>query len=52
MWHRVVLFGAALLLIAPELITSIVGIALLALVAIHQWLPSRAKPVVFRSAAK
>jgi TRAP transporter 4TM/12TM fusion protein len=52
MWHRAVLFVAAILLIAPELITSIVGIALLAVVAINQWLPSRAKPVVFRSAAK
>ncbi|HJU61529.1 MAG TPA: TRAP transporter large permease subunit, partial [Candidatus Binatia bacterium] len=52
MWHRVVLFVAAILLITPELISSIIGIALLAVVAINQWLPSRAKPVVFRSAAK
>jgi TRAP transporter 4TM/12TM fusion protein len=52
MWHRAVLFVAAILLIAPELVSSIIGIALLAVVAINQWLPSRAKPVVFRSAAK
>jgi TRAP transporter 4TM/12TM fusion protein len=52
MWHRAVLFVAAILLIAPELISSIIGIALLAVVAINQWLPSRAKPIVFRSAAK
>jgi TRAP-type uncharacterized transport system fused permease subunit len=53
MWHRVVLFVAAILLIAPELISSIVGIALLAVVAISQGLPSHAKPVVAtRSPAK
>jgi TRAP transporter 4TM/12TM fusion protein len=52
-WHRVVLFLAAILLIAPELISSIVGIALLAVVAINQGLLSRAKPVfVSRSVAK
>jgi TRAP transporter 4TM/12TM fusion protein len=51
MRQRVMLFVAAILLIAPELISSIVGIALLAVVAIGQGLPSRAKPVVVRSAA-
>jgi TRAP transporter 4TM/12TM fusion protein len=53
MWHRIVLFVAAMLLIAPELISSIVGIALLAVVAVNQGLLSRAKPVfVSRSVAK
>jgi TRAP transporter 4TM/12TM fusion protein len=53
MWHRVVLFLAAILLIAPEIISSIIGIALLAVVAINQGLLSRAKPVfVSRSVAK
>jgi TRAP-type uncharacterized transport system fused permease subunit len=51
MRQRAMLFVAAILLIAPELISSIVGIALLAMVAIGQGLPSRAKPVVVRSAA-
>jgi TRAP transporter 4TM/12TM fusion protein len=53
MWHRIVLFVAAMLLIAPELISSIVGIAFLAVVAVNQGLLSRAKPVfVSRSVAK
>ena len=52
MWQRVALFIAAILLISPEVISSIVGLLLLAAVAINQDLVSRAKPVVFRSAAK
>jgi TRAP transporter 4TM/12TM fusion protein len=52
MWQRVALFIAAILLIAPEVISSIVGLILLPAVAINQGLLSRAKPVVFRSAAK
>jgi TRAP transporter 4TM/12TM fusion protein len=53
MWHRIVLFVAAMLLIAPELISSILGIAFLAVVAVNQGLLSRAKPVfVSRSVAK
>jgi TRAP transporter 4TM/12TM fusion protein len=52
MWQRVALFIAAILLIAPELISSIFGLVLLAAVAINQDLLSRAKPVVFRSVAK
>jgi TRAP transporter 4TM/12TM fusion protein len=53
MWHRILLFVAAMLLIAPELISSIVGIAFLAVVAVKQGLLSRAKPVfVSRSVAK
>jgi TRAP-type uncharacterized transport system fused permease subunit len=51
--QRAVLFVAAILLIAPELISSIVGLVLLAAVAINQGLLSRAKPVVVsRSAAE
>jgi len=38
-WQRVVLFVAALLLIAPELISSIVGIVLLGAIAMQQKLP-------------
>jgi TRAP transporter 4TM/12TM fusion protein len=52
MWQRVVLFITAILLIAPELISSIVGLVLLAAVAINQGLLSRARMVVSRSAAK
>ena len=43
MWQRVVLFVAALCLIAPELISSIVGLLMLAAVAINQGLLSRIK---------
>ena len=42
-WQRAALFVAAILLIAPELISSIVGLALLAAVAINQGLLSRIK---------
>jgi TRAP transporter 4TM/12TM fusion protein len=53
LWQRVVLFIAAILLIAPELLSSIVGLILLAAVAINQGLLSRAKLVVAsRSPAK
>jgi TRAP transporter 4TM/12TM fusion protein len=43
MWQRVALFIAAILLIAPELISSIVGLVLLATVAVNQGLLSRIK---------
>jgi TRAP transporter 4TM/12TM fusion protein len=43
MWQRVALFVPAILLIAPELISSIVGLALLAAVAINQGLLKRIK---------
>ena len=43
MWQRAVLFIAAILLIAPELISSLVGLLLLAAVAINQGLLSRIK---------
>jgi len=52
MWERAVLVIAAMLLIAPELISSMIGLALLAGVAINQGLLSRAKPVASPSAAK
>ena len=45
LWERVVLVIAALLLIAPELYSSLIGLALLALVVISQKLPGRAKVV-------
>jgi TRAP transporter 4TM/12TM fusion protein len=44
MWQRAVLFVAAILLIAPELISSIVGIVLLAVVALNRGLLKRIKP--------
>jgi TRAP transporter 4TM/12TM fusion protein len=44
MWQRLVLFVAAILLIAPELISSIVGIVLLAVVAINRGLLKRINP--------
>jgi TRAP transporter 4TM/12TM fusion protein len=44
MWQRVVLFVPAILLIAPELISSMIGLALLAAVAINQGLLKRIKP--------
>ena len=44
LWQRGVLFVAALLLIAPELISSLIGIVLLAAVAINQKFLNRAKP--------
>jgi TRAP transporter 4TM/12TM fusion protein len=44
MWQRAVLFVAAILLIAPELISSIVGIVLLAVVALNRRLLKRIKP--------
>jgi UPF0716 family protein affecting phage T7 exclusion len=37
MWERAVLVVAALLLIAPELISSLVGLGLLGGVAAAQW---------------
>ncbi|MBI2295180.1 MAG: TRAP transporter permease [Betaproteobacteria bacterium] len=43
-WERVLLVIAALLLIAPELISSLVGLGLLAAVAVNQKLLARAKP--------
>jgi TRAP transporter 4TM/12TM fusion protein len=43
MWQRVALFIAAILLIAPELISSIVGLVLLAAVAVNQGLLTRIK---------
>ncbi|HEY9445941.1 MAG TPA: DUF3394 domain-containing protein, partial [Burkholderiales bacterium] len=42
MWERVLLVIAALLLIAPELVSSLVGLALLAIVIVSQRLPARA----------
>jgi TRAP transporter 4TM/12TM fusion protein len=48
-WQRAVLFVAAILLIAPELISSIVGVILLAAVGLSESLHSRAKPAVSRS---
>ncbi|HSE88218.1 MAG TPA: TRAP transporter permease [Candidatus Binatia bacterium] len=51
-WQRVMLFIAAILLIAPEVISSIVGLILLPAIAINQGLLSRGKLVVSRSAAK
>jgi TRAP transporter 4TM/12TM fusion protein len=44
MWQRVVLFVPAILLIAPELISSLIGIVLLAAVAIHQGMLKRFRP--------
>jgi TRAP-type uncharacterized transport system fused permease subunit len=46
MWQRVVLFVPAVLLIAPELISSIVGIVLLVAVAINQGLLKRMRPAL------
>jgi TRAP-type uncharacterized transport system fused permease subunit len=37
LWERVLLVAAALLLIAPELISSLVGLGLLGVVAAAQW---------------
>jgi TRAP-type uncharacterized transport system fused permease subunit len=42
-WQRAALFVAAILLIAPELISSMVGLLMLAAVAINQGLLSRIK---------
>ena len=42
MWERLLLVIAALLLIAPELVSSLVGLALLAIVIVSQRLPARA----------
>lgn len=50
MWQRVVLFILAILLIAPELISSIVGLVLLAAVALNQGLLSRLKSAASRPA--
>jgi TRAP transporter 4TM/12TM fusion protein len=52
MWQRAVLFVLALLLIAPELISSVVGLVLLAAVAINQGLLKRIRPTVSPAAAK
>jgi TRAP-type uncharacterized transport system fused permease subunit len=43
-WERVVLVIAALLLIAPELISSLVGLALLATIAVRHKLSDRTTP--------
>jgi TRAP transporter 4TM/12TM fusion protein len=45
MWQRAVLFVAAVLLIAPELISSVVGVVLLGAVAINGGLLRRIRPV-------
>jgi TRAP-type uncharacterized transport system fused permease subunit len=45
MWQRLVLFVAAILLIAPDLISSVVGIILLAVIAIDGGLMKRIRPV-------
>jgi TRAP transporter 4TM/12TM fusion protein len=52
MWQRVALFIAAILLIAPELISSIVGLVLLAAVAINQSQLSRITVTTSGSATK
>jgi TRAP transporter 4TM/12TM fusion protein len=52
MWQRMLLFVAAILLIAPELISSIVGLALLAAVAINQGLLQRIRLAASPAAAK
>jgi TRAP-type uncharacterized transport system fused permease subunit len=44
MWERAVLVIAALLLIAPELISSLVGLALLATIAVKHKLSDRTTP--------
>ncbi|HSL80778.1 MAG TPA: TRAP transporter large permease subunit, partial [Pseudolabrys sp.] len=44
MWQRVVLFVPAVLLIAPELLSSLIGIVLLGAVAIHQGMLKRFRP--------
>jgi TRAP-type uncharacterized transport system fused permease subunit len=50
-WERVLLFIAALLLITPELTSSLVGGGLLAAVVVSQRLPGRsAAPVAQRPA--
>jgi TRAP transporter 4TM/12TM fusion protein len=46
MWQRVALFVPAILLIAPELISSMVGLALLGAVAINQGLLRRIRPAL------
>jgi TRAP transporter 4TM/12TM fusion protein len=43
-WQRAVLFVPAILLIAPELISSLIGIVLLGAVAIHQGMLKRFRP--------
>jgi TRAP transporter 4TM/12TM fusion protein len=43
-WQRVALFVPAILLIAPELISSLIGILLLGAVAIHQGMLKRFRP--------
>ena len=45
-WERALLFVAALLLITPELISSLVGIGLLAVVVVSQKLPGRATAAI------
>ncbi len=52
LWERVILVIAALLLIAPELISSIVGLVLLAGIAINHKYLGRAKAAAARPAAK
>jgi TRAP transporter 4TM/12TM fusion protein len=46
MWQRVALFIPAILLIAPELISSMVGLVLLGAVAINQGLLRRIRPAL------
>ncbi len=45
-WERVILVIAALLLIAPELISSLVGLALLATIAVRHKLSNRTTPAI------
>ena len=52
MWQRPVLFVAALLLIAPELVSSLVGIVLLTVIALQQKLAGRPRRVAARQRAK
>ena len=52
MWQRAVLFIAAILLIAPELISSLFGLLLLAAIAINQGLLSRIKVTASSFATK
>jgi TRAP transporter 4TM/12TM fusion protein len=44
LWERAILVAAALLLITPEMISSLVGLGLLAVVVFSQKLPGRASP--------
>jgi len=46
LWERAVLVVAALLLIAPELVSSLVGLALLATIAVRHKLSNRTTPAI------